>query len=156
MATLSSFEDLKCWRSCRRFRIFVSGLVKRFPKEENFLLVAQLKDSSRSTTHNIAEGFGRDNALDNSRFCKIARGSLCEAMDQLITSNDECLISNEELIEARRLYIDALAWLDGYIKYLTEARHSNQLREPMEHYQVEREAFQPSTATTANPQPIQR
>jgi four helix bundle protein len=149
MATLRNFEELKCWQACRRFRLFVHSLVKRFPKEELYLMTAQLKDSSRSTTHNIAEGFGRDNAQDNARFCRTSRGSLMEAMDQLIASNDEGLISSEELLRGRELYNDARAWLEGYIDYLTKAKSDNMLREPLADYGLAKE----ESGIWANPQP---
>lgn len=156
MATLRSFEELKCWQACRAFRLFVHGLVKRFPKDELFLMTAQLKDSSRSTTHNIAEGFGRDNAQDNARFCRTSRGSLMEAMDQLIASNDEGLISNEELAHGRELFTDARAWLEGYIDYLTKSKSDNLLREPLAPYGtiVDELGFgaDPQPAPTSNPQ----
>jgi len=134
MATLKSFEELKCWQACRQFRLFVHGLIKKFPKEELYLMTAQLKDSSRSTTHNIAEGFGRENAMDNARFCRVSRGSLMEALDQLITSNDEELITNEELQQGRELFTEARALLEGYIDYLSKAKGDNMLREPLASY----------------------
>lgn len=134
MAILSSFEELACWQACRAFRPFMHALVKAFPKEEAFLLTSQLKDSSRSTTHNIAEGFGRKNALDNSRFCRIARGSLHEALDQLITANDKGLISDAELREGRELFQAALAPLEGYIAYLSRSKGDNLLNEPLAPY----------------------
>jgi four helix bundle protein len=150
MATLRSFEELKCWQACRAFRLFVHGLVKHFPKEELFLMTAQLKDSSRSTTHNIAEGFGRDNAQDNARFCRTSRGSLMEALDQLIASNDEGLITNEDLKNGRELFTDARAWLEGYIEYLTKAKSDNMLREPLPQYG----ALMDDEGIWANPQPV--
>jgi four helix bundle protein len=167
MATLRNFEELKCWQACRRFRLFVHSLVKRFPKEELYLMTAQLKDSSRSTTHNIAEGFGRDNAQDNARFCKNSRGSLMEAMDQLIASNDKGLITKEELDHGRELYMDARAWLEGYIDYLTQAKKNNMLREPIAAYGGMMDDAgiwtnpQPSSTSkpqpsTFNPQPAER
>ncbi len=123
-------------------------------------MTAQLKDSSRSTTHNIAEGFGRANAMDNARFCKVARGSLAEALDQLITCSDEGLISSEELARGRELFTDARAWLDGYIDYLTKGRTNNMLRESTVGYgerdDIDQSAFQPSTLPTFNPQPAEQ
>lgn len=160
MATLRSFEELKCWQACRAFRLYVHGLVKRFPKEETHLMTAQLKDSSRSTTHNIAEGFGRDNAQDNARFCRTSRGSLMEAMDQLITANDEGLITDQELSKGRELYMEARAWLEGYIDYLLKAKSENMLREPLAHYGAAPDDHDVIWAnprppeSTSNPQPV--
>ncbi len=163
MATLKSFEELKCWQACRRFRLFVHDLLKRFPKEEKYLLTAQLKDSSRSTTHNIAEGFGRDNAMDNARFCRVSRGSLMEALDQLITGQDEGLITEDELGKGRELFTEARALLEGYIDYLSKAKGENMLREPMMFYGTEQvfvggtiEYPQHTTRPTFNPQPVQQ
>lgn len=155
MATLKSFEELNCWQACRAFRLYVHGLVKRFPKEEQFLMTAQLKDSSRSTTHNFAEGFGRDNAQDNARFCRTSRGSLMEALDQLIASNDEGLISNEELLRGRELFNEARAWLEGYIEYLIKAKSDNMLRDPSAGYGGlhNSNGSNPRSGSTPNPQP---
>ncbi len=157
MATLRSFEELNCWQACRRFRLFVHGLVKSFPKEELYLLTAQMKDSSRSTTHNIAEGFGRQLAQDYARFCRNALGSLMEGMEQLITANDEGLISAEELTQGRGLFHDARASLEGYITYLTQAKSGNMLREPAISYGEALDNGPAETnlqpATTSNLQP---
>ena len=57
--TFKSFEELECWRACTEVRRFISELVKTFPKEEKYALTNDMKRAARSTTHNIAEGFGR-------------------------------------------------------------------------------------------------
>ena len=57
--SLKTFEDLQCWQACREVRIFVMNLVKNYPKEEKYSIVDNLKRAARSTTQNIAEGFGR-------------------------------------------------------------------------------------------------
>ena len=54
-----SFEDLDCWKACREVRKFITELVNKYPREERFSLVDDMKRAARSTTHNIAEGFGR-------------------------------------------------------------------------------------------------
>ncbi|MEP7376300.1 MAG: four helix bundle protein [Chitinophagaceae bacterium] len=63
--------------------MFVSELVKKFPSHEKFLLTAQIVDSSRSVTRNMAEGYGRYTFTDTRNFFIIARGSITETMEQL-------------------------------------------------------------------------
>jgi four helix bundle protein len=48
------YKELECYIQARLLRIFVSELVKKFPAHEKFLLIAQIVDSSRSVTRNIA------------------------------------------------------------------------------------------------------
>ena len=114
----NSFEDLKCWQACREVRIFVTELVKSYPKEEQYSLVDNMKRAARSTTQNIAEGFGRFHYRENIQFCRISRGSLFELTDDLITSIDEGFISKEDYKLGRNKIANALALLNGYIKYL--------------------------------------
>ncbi len=114
-----SFEELKCWQLCRKVRIFISELVKSYPKEEKFNLIDNMKRAARSTTHNIAGGFGRFHYQENVQFCRISRGSLYELVDQLITSKDEGFINDKDYHEGRDLISNALALLNGYINYLS-------------------------------------
>ena len=113
-----SFEDLQCWQACREVRIFITELVKSYPKEEQYSLVDNMKRAARSTTQNIAEGFGRFHFKENLQFCRISRGSLFELTDDLITSVDEGFISKENYNLGRNKIANALALLNGYIKYL--------------------------------------
>jgi four helix bundle protein len=83
--SLKSFEDLECWKACTEVRRFVTALVEKFPKDEKFALVDDMKRAARSITHNVAEGFGRFHFQENIQFCRHSRGSLCELIDQLIT-----------------------------------------------------------------------
>ncbi|MEN7973279.1 MAG: four helix bundle protein [Verrucomicrobiota bacterium] len=116
---ITSFEDLECWQACRRLRIFVAKtIVPVLPKEERYGLASQTLRSARSTTANIAEGYGRFHYLDNAKFCSNARGSCYETLDHLITTNDEAMISDELLSEGRELVNEAGKILNGYIKYL--------------------------------------
>lgn len=116
--SFKSFEDLQCWQASREVRIFISKLVKSYPKEERFSIVDNMKRAARSATQNIAEGFGRFHYKENLQFCRISRGSLFELTDDLITSIDEGFISKEEYELGRNKISNALALLNGYIKYL--------------------------------------
>ena len=113
-----SFEDLQCWQACREVRIFIAELVKNYPKEEQYSIVDNMKRAARSTTQNLAEGFGRFHYKENLQFCRISRGSLFELTDDLITSIDEGFIKKEDYELRRNKISNALALLNGYIKYL--------------------------------------
>ena len=78
----------------------------------------QMRRASRSTTHNIAEGYGKFHFQENIQFCRIARGSLFETLDHGIIALDEGYISEEKLDELRTIHNKTLLILNGYIKYL--------------------------------------
>ena len=117
-----SFEELDCWKTCTDVRRFVTELLKSYPKEEKFALDDDMKRAARSTTHNIAEGFGRFHYQESIQFCRQSRGSLHELIDQLITSRDEGFIKNDEYLKGRELISKALALLNGYINYLSQQK----------------------------------
>ena len=123
--SFKSFEDLKCWQACRDVRIFIIKLVKSYPKEERYSLVDNMKRAARSTTQNIAEGFGRFHYKENVQFCRISRGSLFELLDDLITSIDEDFINQNDYQKGRDLISNALAILNGYINYLNRQSSNN-------------------------------
>ncbi|MGA1237642.1 MAG: four helix bundle protein [Limisphaerales bacterium] len=120
--SLSDFRDLECWKCCRALRVFIAReVVGTLPKLENYLLRQQILDAARSTTANIAEGYGRFHYRDNARFCRIARGSCYEVVDHLITANDEQLIPLAQLQKGEALATEAIRVLNGYIRYLVRA-----------------------------------
>jgi four helix bundle protein len=120
--SLRTFEDLECWKACRELRVFVArNLCRALPKEERYRLGDQILLSARSSTANIAEGYGRFHYLDNAKFCSNARGSCWETIDHMITAHDEEMISNDLLAEGRTIAAKAIALLNGYISYLRKA-----------------------------------
>jgi len=119
---LRTFEDLDCWKACRELRRFVAKQVcTSLPKEERYRLGDQVIRAARSTTSNIAEGYGRYHYLDNAKFCSNARGSAWEVLDHLITAVDEDMIDDPLLQTGRNLVSDAVALVNGYIAYLRRA-----------------------------------
>ena len=85
----------------------------------------QLSRSSRSIGNNISEGFGRFHYQENIQFCRIARGSLTETLDHCIIAFDESYISQDELLEVRKIYNKTLLLLNGYINYLNTKKQIN-------------------------------
>jgi four helix bundle protein len=122
--SFKSFEELDCWKACRKVRQFIFRLVKGYPKDEKYRIVDEMIRASRSTTHNIAEGFGRFHYQENIQFCRISRGSLHELKDQLICSLDDGFIRTEEYGEGMELIDRAIALVNGYINYLGKRRRN--------------------------------
>ena len=120
-----SFEDLECWKAGRNLRRFVSEeVLPQLPKEERYRLGDQLLRAARSTTANVAEGYGRFHYLDNAKFCSNARGSCWEVLDHLITASDEQFVSDELLARGRELVGHAVRLLYGYMSYLKRTQDS--------------------------------
>ncbi|MEM6318950.1 MAG: four helix bundle protein [Bacteroidota bacterium] len=117
------YTDLTVYKECRRLRIAVSEVIKtKFPPSERFLLTAQLLDASRSITANIAEGHGRYYYQDNIRFCRIARGSLEETLEHLVTAYDEKYVSADFLKGFKQKHEACIMLLNGYIRYLRKSK----------------------------------
>ena len=104
-------------------RLFAARqVVPALPRDERYRLGDQLLRAARSTTANIAEGYGRFHYLDNAKFCSDSRGSCWEVLDHLITGNDQGLISTEFLDRGRMLVNQAVKLLNGYMNYLKRAQ----------------------------------
>jgi len=114
-----NFYEMDVYKKCRAFRKKVSAIVKKhFPPHEKYLLSAQILDASRSVTANISEGHGRFHYQENIQFCRVARGSLSETLEHLITAFDDGYITKELLEKMKKQYDDCLKSLNGYIAYL--------------------------------------
>jgi four helix bundle protein len=123
MSSLKSFEDLECWKAARELRIFVSqNIIPKFSVDEKCALTSQLRRSSRSVSDNIAEGYGRFHYQENIQFCRIARGSLCESLNQVITAIDENYIDEDLLQQFRERFERTKAIINGYINYLVKTK----------------------------------
>jgi len=121
-----SFEDLECWKVCRELRLYVAReVVRALPQEEKYRLGDQMIRAARSTTANIAEGYGRFHYLDNAKFCTNSRGSCWELLDHLITAQDEGILQSEHVEKGRAMVETAVRVLNGYISYLKRAGQNN-------------------------------
>jgi four helix bundle protein len=81
-------------------------------------LTAQINDSARSVTANIAEGYSRYHYQEAIQFCRIARGSLMETYDHLSSALDENCITQGQFTELKEKQEYLLQKINGYISYL--------------------------------------
>jgi four helix bundle protein len=119
------YKELKCHIEGRLLRKYISSLIKKFPAHEKFLLTAQVIDSSRSITSNMAEGHGRYTYTDTRSFFIMARGSVTETMEHLTAAFDENYITQEELITGEQRCELVFKLTNGYISYLDKKKLNN-------------------------------
>jgi four helix bundle protein len=91
------FLRLEVWQEGRKLYRLVSGLVRKFPREEAFGLTSQMRRSARSVCANIAEGSGRNSDKDFAQFVEIAYGSAAEVASDGFLALDEGYISQADL-----------------------------------------------------------
>jgi four helix bundle protein len=77
------FEKLVVWQKSMRLAADVYAVTKKFPTDEKYGLVSQIRRASISVPSNIAEGKGRYHTKEYVHFLYIARGSLYETMTLL-------------------------------------------------------------------------
>lgn len=81
---LNSHKDLIVWQKSIDLTVLIYKLTEKFPKEELYGLVMQMRRSAVSVASNIAEGRSRKTRKDFIQFLRIAYGSVAELETQLI------------------------------------------------------------------------
>ena len=98
--------------------VCVYRLTQRFPKEETYGLVSQLRRASVSVASNIAEGRGRLNTAEFRQFLGIALGSTFEIKTQLIVARRLGMGSVAAIDEAATLGEEVSKMLTSFIQKL--------------------------------------
>lgn len=97
-----SFEDLLVWQKAHRYVLCIYHITKKYPKEEMFGLVNQMRRAAASITANIAEGFVRIGRKEKLRFYNISQGSLEETRNFLLLSKDLGYIAESDYSDLKR------------------------------------------------------
>ncbi len=83
-----SFKELIVWQKAHQLVLRTYRLTKKYPKEELFGLISQMRRSAVSVAANIVEGYRKRGKADKARFMNISEGSLDELTYYFILSND--------------------------------------------------------------------
>ena len=97
---MHNFKELKVWQKAIEFSLEVYKITAKFPTEEKYSLVSQLRRASVSIPSNIAEGSGRNGDKEFIHFLSLSIGSGYETETQLIIANRLKYITDTELEEA--------------------------------------------------------
>ena len=100
-------KKLKAWQLAMDIVVDVYKASGKFPSDERFGLISQMRRSAVSVPSNVAEGAGRQSKKEFVNFLHIAQGSLSELDTQLELAN-------------RLEFIDEITWKDLDKKFIEE------------------------------------
>jgi four helix bundle protein len=112
------FTQMSVYQKALNLLVYIYKLLKDYPKEETYILVSDMKRAVNSICHNIAEGFGRFEPKDKTRFYKIARGSSYELTSQVMASLKLDYIDTVTESEVKSTIFDIINELNSLIKTL--------------------------------------
>jgi four helix bundle protein len=96
-----SFEKLECWQRARELAVWVYTITQKFPGEEKFGMVSQMRRSAISIASNLAEGSSRRTQKDKNHFSTIAYSSTMELLNDIIIARDLQFIPETLYLEGR-------------------------------------------------------
>src|SRR3989344_9078337 len=82
------FEKLNVWQDARVFVNHIYAITRKFPRDEKFGLIDQLRRAALSVILNIAEGSDRKSDAEFKRFLRMAITSVEEVVTGLYVSKD--------------------------------------------------------------------
>jgi four helix bundle protein len=118
-------DDFELYRFAREFRKRIYRLCKQLPPEEKYGLISQARRAALSVTNNIAEGHGRWHYQENIQYCRIARGSVDELIDDLNTCEDENYADQTLVAGLKAEAYELIHRINGYIAYLRRSKQGD-------------------------------
>lgn len=121
-------KKLDVWQTAMKATEMVYKLTARFPEEEKFGLVSQMRRGAVSIPCNIAEGAARQGNKEFKNFLSMAQGSLSELDTQLELAVILGYLPAENVqeIDVHLLRIDKM--LSGLIRSLAEKTKNEKLK----------------------------
>lgn len=94
-----SHKKLDVWKLALKLVVKIYELTSKFPPEEKFGLILQLRRASISCHSNLSEGLARISKAEKRRFLEVSRSSLAEIDTQLEISLALKYCNESELTE---------------------------------------------------------
>ena len=119
---IQSYKDLVVWQKSIAIVIEVYSHTNKFPKEELYCLISQMRRCAISIPSNIAEGRGRGTKKDFSQFLRIALGSANELETQLEISKHLKYLGDEETSFLSFKIVEIKKMINALIKSLKKPK----------------------------------
>jgi four helix bundle protein len=96
---VKDYKDLKVWQKGIEIVDKIYAATSRFPKDEVYGLITQMRKAAVSVPTNIAEGFVRHHTKEYKQFLHISLGSCAELDTQLIIADRRKYLKKNDLEE---------------------------------------------------------
>ncbi len=110
MSVVQSYRDLIVWQKAMELSTTVYSLLKIFPQDETYGIIAQMKRAAVSIASNIAEGRKRGSRKDYRQFLIVACGSCAELETQIELSRrlgfctaQQCTVIDDLLTQVTKM-----------------------------------------------------
>jgi four helix bundle protein len=85
---MTSYKELIVWKKAFALTLEIYKATRNFPKEEQYVLISQMRRSAISIPSNIAEGANRRTTKEYIQFLQVAYGSAAELETQLLLAKE--------------------------------------------------------------------
>jgi len=109
------YHNILVWKKSHEFTLEIYKITKKYPKDELFGIVSQMRRASSSVPANIVEGNARRSSKEFAQFLVQARGSLSETQYFLELSKDLDYISVIEYENLINLSIEVAKMLNSLL-----------------------------------------
>jgi four helix bundle protein len=103
----------------------VYQLIKQLPAVEKYALAMQMRRAAVSVTNCVAEGHGRWHYKENTQYCRMARGSADELIDDLNVCIDEDYGDQALVADLKVQAYDLIRRINGYVAYLRRSQQGD-------------------------------
>ena len=93
---IQSFKDFEIYQKSKKLLMDIYKITEKYPEQEKYNVISQLRRSVLSIPLNIAEGYGRKSKEEFKRFLKISLGSSNEVEALLEISKELGYLKKEE------------------------------------------------------------
>lgn len=100
---MNKYKDLIIWKKSMELAKVVYTITDKFPSDERYGIVNQMRRAAVSIASNIAEGAGRESDKEFNYFLSISNGSSYELQTQLLISADIELLKPDKIEKANKL-----------------------------------------------------
>lgn len=119
---MKTHMDLEVWKNSVELVVMIYKITKKFPKDELYGIVSQIRRAAVSIPSNISEGAGRNHDREFIQFLYVSMGSLSELETQVLISQRLEYITDLEYDDLNGLIKLIRSQLSGLIKYLKDEK----------------------------------
>ncbi|MDP3958339.1 MAG: four helix bundle protein [bacterium] len=110
-----NYKEWEIWKKAMELVEDIYGITKKFPREEEFGLVSQMRRAAISIPSNLAEGHARINKKDRHHFFVISFASSKELETQLEISRRLHYVSEEVFNKSEIVLQEVIRRLSNFV-----------------------------------------